>query len=233
LTRRSPSPPQQQHSTNTDTSHPKIFHGTDAVPQNHKVALQRILDVHHALESASETSSERRPSTSTSASSSSSCTPLFSSFISLPNAEVRAFNYLLRLWDPNSTLPDPLFDAAVQPQKAAFEDTCVKHFFGRVALWDASQAVQQEGMRRSFFLWRRRRSSRVRAGVSVVEGGLEAEKGRDGEGEGEGDGALKEVTTREGLAQLLWTLVNDDRVGLGAGGLKGECEGALRVRYGV
>jgi hypothetical protein len=43
---------------------------------------------------------------------------------------------------------------------------------------------------------------------------------------------LKEVTTREGLAQLLWTLLHDREAGL-AEGLKVECKEALRLKYGI
>jgi hypothetical protein len=43
---------------------------------------------------------------------------------------------------------------------------------------------------------------------------------------------LKEVTTREGLAQLLWTLVHDPEKPLGYM-LEREFDEALRLKYGM
>lgn len=114
------------------------------------------------------------------------------------NAEVRAFRYFQRMWDPsNAEWADDEFDAAVAPQKAAFEEQALKHFFSRIALWDASQEVQ-ESMSRSIF--QRRRRSRAKSDLSSVMATME-----------ESEDALKQVTTREGLAQLLWTLLQDPK----------------------
>ncbi|KAG9186028.1 hypothetical protein G6011_02584 [Alternaria panax] len=219
---------------------PRIFQGTDAVPQNRKVALQRVIDTHQALErkhsDAAQTptsTSSDRPTSSSSSMSSDLFTSLDFADMSFPDAEVRAFQYLLRRWDPNTySTPDPDFEAAIMtgPRKQKFEETAIKHFFSRVALWDASaQEKQEAGMTRSVFFFRnrqRRRRSRAKSDVGRMLGGpQEAEEKED-----EGLSALKEVTTREGLAQLLWTLVHTDGEMVG---LREECTAALKEMYRV
>jgi hypothetical protein len=49
---------------------------------------------------------------------------------------------------------------------------------------------------------------------------------------GHGGDELKEVVTREGLAQLLWTLMHDRREPL-APKLFGECTEAVKRMYGI
>jgi hypothetical protein len=120
------------------------------------------------------------------------------------------------MWDSSET-PDLDFDLAVQPQKSQFEETAIKHFFRRIALWDASEEELQEEKRRSFF---RRRRSRPKSELGMV-----------GKGKGEEvEDRLKEATTREGLAQLLWTLLHDPDAPLDKG-LKNECTQALKKKY--
>ncbi|CAG5186503.1 uncharacterized protein ALTATR162_LOCUS11601 [Alternaria atra] len=238
-------------STTADTpsfinGQPRIFQGTDAVPQNRKVTLQRVIDTHHALElkhgnsaqTPTSTSSDYRPTSSSSSMSSDPFTIDFSD-MSFPDAEVRAFRYLLRKWDPSTCTPDPAFDLAVTTQqrdsKEKFEESAIKHFFSRVALWDASaEEKQASGMTRSIFFFRNRRSrrrrSRAKSDVGRMLGVAEEEDGS--KKEDEGLEALKEVTTREGLAQLLWTLVHSDE-SEGMVRLREECMGALREMYQV
>ncbi|CAN9439769.1 unnamed protein product [Alternaria alternata] len=151
--------------------------------------------------------------------------------MSFPDAEVRAFRYLQRRWDANTyCTPDPEFATAIAGRKEKFEETAIKHFFSRVALWDASAEEKQEaGMTRSVFFFRnrRRRRSRAKSDVSRMLGIPERD---DKDKEDEALEALKEVTTREGLAQLLWTLVHTDEE---LAGLREECMGALKEMYRV
>jgi hypothetical protein len=226
---RSPSPPPDfQTPVNL-----LVFQGTDAVSTNQKVALQRVIHVHHALDlqhqrytSSISSSSSERP---TSSSSSTSSDPFIIDLpdITFPEAEVRAFKYFLRLWDPTNTPSDPDFEAAIQSQKRQFEGTAIKHFFRRIAAWEESQEVR-ESMSGSFF---RRRRSRARSVAGKL--GMMKQGSVDGlDGEGEMNDALKEVTTKEGLAQLLWTLMHDPEKPLG-GKLREECDEALREMYGM
>jgi hypothetical protein len=193
-----------------------------------------VLDVHQALElqqqqrtptSSTSTSNSDRPTSSSSSSTSSDPFTLDFTDIPFPDAEVRAFKYFLRLWDPVNTAPDPDFDAAIQPQKRQFEKTAIKHFFRRISLWEESQEVG-ESMTRSFF---RRRRSRARSVTGKL--GMMKKEG-DTDGAGEASDGLKEVTTREGLAQLLWTLVHDSGNPLGDE-LEKEFSDALKVKYGM
>jgi hypothetical protein len=156
--------------------------------------------------------------------------------MSFPDAEVRTFRYLLRRWDSATySTPDPDFESAITSRKQHFEKTAIKHFFSRVALWDASAEEKQEaGMTRSVFFFRNRKSrtrSRARSDASRMLG-VGGTEGRDKEKEKEDEGleALKEVTTREGLAQLLWTLVHTDEELVG---LRDECTAALKEMYRV
>jgi hypothetical protein len=244
------SPPRRHHSmlfhrhhrnSNQSTGSPSppsdyvsIFQGTDAVTQNQKVALSRVLDTHQALElqnqqqtsvaATSSTSSSDRPTSSSSSTSSDRFTLDFTD-IPLADAEVRAFRYFLRLWDPANAAPDPDFEVAIAAQKRHFEETAIKHFFSRVSAWEESQEAR-EIMSRSFF---RRRRSRARS----VAGKLGMMKPESVDGvDGDVSDGLKEVTTREGLAQLLWALVHDPEKPLGAK-LKEEFDEALRLKYGM
>jgi hypothetical protein len=205
--------------------YPRVFQGTDAVPQNQRVALCRVIDTHQALELKYEQEQVPTPTSTTSgrptSSSSSiiSTDPLALDFNSIPlsDAEIRAFRYLLRLWDPRSYPADPDFDAAIAPMKAQFEEKAMKHFINRVALWHVS-SDSSEGMSRSIFAFRRRRS-RAKSVTQML-----------GESGDEDKDVLKEVTTREGLAQLLWTLLHDPKV-LNETGLRERCMDALREMY--
>jgi hypothetical protein len=226
---RSPSPPLQ-----SPVNIP-IFQGTDAVAQNQKVALSRVLDVHLALEMQQKTSGATKSSTSTSSSdrptSSSSSTSSDRFTLDFPDilfadAEVRAFRYFLRLWDPANVAPDPDFEVVVAPQKRHFEETAIKHFFRRISAWEESQEAR-ESMSRSFF---RRRRSRAKS-VAGKLGMMKPESGVDGV-DGDVSDGLKEVTTREGLAQLLWALVHAPDKPLGEK-LKEEVDEALRLKYGM
>jgi hypothetical protein len=213
-----------------------IFQGTDAVTQNQKVALRRVLDAHQALElqnqqqtsgattSSTGTISSDRPTSSSSSISSDRFTLDFTN-IPFADAEVRAFRYFLHLWDPANVAPDPDFEVAIAPQKRHFEETAIKHFFRRVSAWEECQEAR-ESMSRSFF---RRRRSRAKS----VAGKLGMMKPDSGDGvDGDVSDGLKEVTTREGLAQLLWTLVHDPKKPLGEK-LKEEFDEALRLKYGM
>jgi len=183
-----------------------VFEGTDAVPTNRKVALQRVLEAYQALEAKSNqattptsTSSEQRPTSSSSSISHDAFSHDLSS-LPIPNAEVRAFRYFQRMWDPsNAEWHDPEFDHVVGAWKAAFEETALKHFFSRVAMWDASLEAR-ESMSRSIF--HRGRRSRTKSDLSTMSAAAAA---------GDAEDPLKQATTREGLAQLLWTLLQDPK----------------------
>ncbi|KAF2853953.1 hypothetical protein T440DRAFT_294644 [Plenodomus tracheiphilus IPT5] len=203
-----------------------LFEGTDTITQNRRVALQRVLEVHDALElkhqnetptSPTSTSSER-PSSSSSISSD----PFTIDFseIPFPDAEVRSFRYFIHLWDP-SVPADPDFDEAIAPTRSQFEEMALKHFFRRIALWNASEE-SKENMSRS--VWRRRERSKNQLGKSwTTEKEQTDHSARD---------ELKEVTTQEGLAQLLWTLLHDPNQRL-APELMAECTDALKRMYGM
>jgi hypothetical protein len=145
------------------------------------------------------------------------------STIPFPDAEVRAFRYFLRMWD-RSFPPDRAFDEAIAPTRSQFEEAAMKHFFRRIALWNASEETV-EASKRSLF--RRRPRNRSIGGelskLWMVEQRRPEHETRD---------ELKEVTTREGLAQLLWTLLHDREAGL-AEGFKAECREALRTMYAI
>ncbi|EMD66666.1 hypothetical protein GGP41_008077 [Bipolaris sorokiniana] len=205
--------------------YPRVFQGTDAVPQNQRVALHRIIDTHQALDLKYEQEQVSTPTSTTSGRPTSSSSSILSNdpfaldLNSLPvqDAEIRAFRYLLRLWDPKSYPADPEFDSAIAPRKAQFEEKAIKHFINRVALWDVSGDASQ-GMTRSIFAFRRRRSRAKSVSQTLNEG---ADEGPD---------ALKEATTREGLAQLIWTLLHDPKV-LNESALGERCMEALKEMY--
>lgn len=198
-----------------------IFEGTDAVAQNRKVALQRVIEVHDALELKhhNETPLAERPGSSSSTSSSDPFAIDFSE-LPFPDAEIRSFKYFMRLWEPR-TAPDPEFDEAIAPTRLAFEEAAVKHFIRRIALWNESAEVKEK-MSRS--VWRRRERSKSQLSKMWV-----SEKGREGHLFKD---QLKEMTTQEGLAQLLWKLLHDPKAPL-APGLLDECTTAVKRMYGM
>lgn len=218
-----------EHSVN---EYPRVFQGTDAVPQNQRVALQRVIDTHHALElkyeqeqlpTPTSTSSERPTSSSSSILSADPFTLDFTN-LAVADAEIRAFRYLLRLWDPRWYPADAEFDAAIAPVKAQFEERALKHFINRVALWHSSSSSEtsEDSMSRSLFAFRRRTRSRAKS-VSQMLGEDLAATGEERDG-------LKDVTTREGLAQLVWTLLHDPKV-MNGSGLGERCIEALKEMY--
>ncbi|CBY02212.1 hypothetical protein IAQ61_006798 [Plenodomus lingam] len=232
LFHRSPSRPASEHSSEERLGqYPEVFQGTDAVTQNRRVALQRIIEVHDALElkqhfqaatsptSACSSSSHRQRSGSSSSTSSDACIIDFSD-LPFPDAEVRAFRYFVRRWDP-SMPADPEFDQAIASAHHQFEEMAIKHFIRRVVFWNASEEAKED-MSRS--VWRRRGRSK-----SQLSSMWNNERGRT---EFSARDQLKEVTTQEGLAQLLWTLLHNRNISLNPG-LKAECTDALKRMYGM
>jgi hypothetical protein len=202
------------HRHHSNTSNPNsrsdLFQGTDTVLQNRKTAVQRIVEVHDALELTHQADTSPR-NDSASIISSDDFTAL-----DLPHSEVRAFRYFLRKWDA-STPPDFEFDAAVSSSALDFDEAAIRHFFRRVSLWHESEAALEL-------------RDKKRARDSLL-GKLWAKDKSVQEQEGGGD-ELKEVVTREGLAQLLWTLMHDWREPL-APRLFGECNDAVKRKYGI
>ncbi|KAH7349135.1 hypothetical protein BKA66DRAFT_476952 [Pyrenochaeta sp. MPI-SDFR-AT-0127] len=129
------------------------------------------------------------------------------------------------MWDPSAT-PDPDFDHAIEPSKLEFEEAAIKHFFRRIALWHESEDMQKAA--KGKLSWTARRKGRRRAKSEIGKMWM-VEKGRQ---EHSSHDELKEVTTREGLAQLLWTLLHDPTAPL-APELFAECKEALRKKYGI
>jgi hypothetical protein len=205
------------------SSNPAIFQGTDTVVQNRKVAVQRIVEVHDALELTHHAGTALR-NDSASVISSDSLSHDFTA-LDLPHGEVRAFRYFLRKWDA-STPADTEFDAAVSSSSSAlaFDEAAIRHFFRRIALWNESDDVLAAA--RSEMETRDKR--RARDGVL---GRLWSKEKSARERDCGGD-ELKEVVTREGLAQLLWTLMHDWREPL-APRLLGECNEAVKRKYGI
>ncbi|KAL6710592.1 hypothetical protein ACN47E_008640 [Coniothyrium glycines] len=204
-----------------------LFQGTDAVAQNRRVALQRVVEVHNALEAQhhAETSgngSTSRPVSPASSTSSETFALEFSN-TAIPDGEVRAFRYLLRKWDP-SMAPDAEFDEAIHASKLHFEEAAVKHFFRRIALWHESDEVVEAAKLSLRSRWRRK--DKLDSRLTKMWAGE-----KDGVGE-HGMDRLKEVTTREGLAQLLWTLLHDPKSPL-APELKEEFTRVLKRYYGM
>ncbi|KAH9861594.1 hypothetical protein J1614_011345 [Plenodomus biglobosus] len=205
---------------------PGIFQGTDAVTQNRRVALQRVIEVHDALELKHQNELPITPTSTSSerpGSSSSVCSDTFTidfADLPFPDAEVRCFRYFVRRWDP-SVPTDAEFDQAIAPSRHQFEEMAIKHFFRRVVFWNASEEVK-ENMSRS--MWRRRERPTSQLGTMwMTERGRTEYSARD---------ELKEVTTQEGLAQLLWTLLYGFDKSL-VPGLRAECTDALKRMYGM
>lgn len=140
-------------------------------------------------------------------------------------AEVRAFRYFLRKWDP-SAAPDPDFDQVVQPSKLRFEEEAVKHFIRRIAFWHESDEVLQAAKDKRTKDGRRDKKGQEDSALGKM---WMVEKGRQEHGLRDG---LKEVSTREGLAQLLWTLLHDPKEPL-TPELFRECTEAVKMKYGI
>jgi hypothetical protein len=207
------------HIAETD-GHPKltahtIFEGTDAIPHNRKVALQKVVEVHKALDlkqrEESNVLTDREPAASPK---NSFATDLDLSDV--PDGEVRAFKYFLRKWDPKE-IGDPQFDLAITQSRPQFEEAAIKHFFRRIALWDGSEEMvetsEQEKRKRC-----KQDNDSTLSNLWLLERGSQEHILRD---------RLKEVTTREGLAQLLWTLIHDKTAPV-APGMAEECTEALK-----
>lgn len=207
--------------TSPELGKPYVFEGTDTVTQNRTVALQRIVEVHDAFElkHQAESATAERPKSSSSMSSD----HFNVEFHSMPfsDTEVRAFRYFVRKWDRSAT-PDPEFDAIISTSRLQFEEAAIKHFFRRIALWNESEEIQKATKSR----WGRNSKSEKESELGKM---WAAEKGRQEHALVDG---LKEVTTREGLAQLLWTLMHDPNAPL-APELLAECTEAVKWRYGI
>jgi hypothetical protein len=212
---------------NSRSESPKLalFEGTDAVPQNHRVAVQRIVEIHQALELKHQTETASEAQRNDAERISSDQPSLEFDAIDLPHGEVRAFKYFLRKWD-NNEHPDAEFDHAVQSFEIDFDEAAIKHFFRRIALWHESEEVLQAAKRE---MERRMKKERRRDRDSMLGKLWMKERGSQ---EHCSNDELKEVTTREGLAQLLWTLMHDPTAPL-APKFVAECTGAVKRKYGI
>jgi hypothetical protein len=194
---------------------PAIFEGTDAIPHNRKVALQKVVEVHKALDLKQREESHVVEDREAAASPTDTC-PTVIDLASLPNGEVRAFKYFLRKWDPRET-QDPEFDLAITRFRSQSEEAAIKHFFHRIVLWDSGEemvaSTKQDKKKRS-----KRDNDRTLSKLWLQERESHEHMLRD---------RLKEATTREGLAQLLWTLIHDKTEPV-APGLAEECMEALK-----
>jgi hypothetical protein len=209
----------------SESPKPALFEGTDAVPQNRKVAVQRIVEVHDALELKHQAELTTDTQRIDSARISSDNLSMDFDAIDLPHGEVRAFRYFLRKWDHNAS-PDPEFDQAVQSSKLDFDEAAIKHFFRRTALWYESEEVLHTARKE---MERELKKDRKRQRDSIL-GKLWMEE-RSNREHATGD-ELKEITTREGLAQLLWTLMHDPTAPL-APQFVAECTEAVKKKYGI
>lgn len=204
------------------SSEPRIFEGTDTIAKNRKLALQRVVEAHDALE-LSHTEEAGGIQGSGARTLSNDRFSLDFNVIDLPSGEIRAFRYFLRRWN-SSESPDPEFDNTVESFQPFFEAAAIKHFFRRIALWHESEelllAAKQEMTREP---------KEDKAGKKELSRLWLQERERKGHGTRD---ALKEVTTREGLAQLLWTLMHDATMPA-APELFNECQVALKKKYGM
>lgn len=206
----------------TDLAGPGVFEGTDAIAQNRKVAVQRVVEMHDALEAGSTRGSE------SSAGSTTSADPFGVVYdtIHLPDAEVRAFRHFLRKWDHNET-PDPEFDHVVRTCSIEFEALTIRHFFRRIALWHESEEILQAAKKEMAKREKREKTRNKDSALGKIwmrerenhEVGIET--------------PLKEVTTREGLAQLLWTLMNDRRAPLAPVLFREGVKAVKEIKYGM
>lgn len=212
-------------SRRSESPKPALFEGTDAVPQNRKTAVQRVVEIHDALELRDQAEASAEAQRNDSARASSDNSSLDFDAVDLPHSEVRAFRYFLRKWDHNER-PDPEFDQAVQASESDFEEAAIKHFFRRIVLWNASEEVLQETRKD---MEGRLRRDKKRSRDSVL--GKLWMKERSSQEHNSHD-ELKETTTREGLAQLLWTLMHDRASPL-APQFVADCTDAVRRKYGI
>jgi hypothetical protein len=204
---------------------PALFEGTDAVPQNRRVAVQRIVEVHDALEQKHQAEAISDAQRNDAAQISSDNLNQDLSAIDMPHGEVRAFKYFLRKWNQSET-PDPEFDDAVRLSGLDFDEAAIKHFFRRIALWHESEEILQATKKD---MESRLKKDKKRQRESVL--GKLWTKERSSQEHIIYD-ELKEVTTREGLAQLLWTLMHDQTASL-APRFVAECTEALKKKYGI
>lgn len=202
---------------------PNVFDGTDAVSAHKKVAVSRVVEAYDALRA------ENLSNSPTAEQSTPEDPFAFESLVvSLPNGEVRTFKYFLRKWDHNQD-PDPEFEDAVSSWRSRFEEAALKHFFRRIALWNESEEImlaakQQKAMDL--------KNGRRRDRATSISKMWSKERGRAAEHEGSVRDELKHVTTREGLAQLLWTLLNDQTDPL-CPELFEVCKEAVKAKYSI
>lgn len=199
-----------------------MFDGTDAVTAHKKVAVSRVVEAYDALRA------ENRSSSPTAEQSTPEDPFAFESLVvSLPNGEIRTFRYFLRKWDHNKD-QDPEFEEAVSSWRSQFEEAALKHFFRRIALWNESEEIMQAAKRqKSMDLKNGRRRDRA----SSLGKMWSRERGRPSDQENLRD-ELKQVTTREGLAQLLWTLLNDQTAPM-CPELFEMCKEAVKAKYSI
>jgi hypothetical protein len=207
-----------------ESNKPSIFQGTDTIAKNRKLALQRVVEAHNALElmhiqesqvvqgSRNRTLSNER-------------FDFDFDVLDLPSGEIRAFRYFLRRWN-SSENPDSEFDNAIESHRPHFEAAAIKHFFRRIALWDESEELLLAAKKEMTKKLKRGKKEEKESELSRL---WLQERERQGHGMRD---ELKEVTTREGLAQLLWTLMHDATMPL-APDLFNECLAALKQKYGM
>ncbi|KAF9696326.1 hypothetical protein EKO04_005471 [Ascochyta lentis] len=202
---------------------PNVFDGTDAVTAHKKVAVSRVVEAYDALRA------ENRSDSPTAEQSTPEDPFAFEALVvSLPNGEVRTFKYFLRKWDSNQH-PDPEFEEAVSSWRPQFEETATKHFFRRIALWNESEEImlaakQQKAMDL--------KNGRRRDRATSISKMWSRERGRASNNNGSVRDELKQVATREGLAQLLWTLLNDQTQHL-CPELFEMCKEAVKAKYSI
>lgn len=202
---------------------PGVFDGTDAVTANKKVAVSRIVEAYDALRG------ENRSNSPTTEQSTPEDPFAFESLVvSVPNGEVRTFKYILRKWDSNQH-PDPEFEEAISSWRPRFEEAATTHFFRRIALWNESEEImlaakQQKAMDA--------KNGRRRDRATSLSKMWSKERGRPSDKDVSMRDELKQVTTREGLAQLLWTLLNDQTAPL-CPELFEVCKEAVKAKYSI
>ncbi|KAF1931700.1 uncharacterized protein M421DRAFT_417466 [Didymella exigua CBS 183.55] len=204
------------------TAPPSVFDGTDAVTAHKKVAVSRVVEAYDALRAENHSNSPTAEQS----------TPedpfAFESLvISLPNGEVRTFKYFLRKWGCNQ-YPDPEFEEAVSSWRTQFEEAALKHFFRRITLWNESEDIMLAAKRQKAMDLK---NGRRRDRASSLGKMWSRERGRSSDQENLRD-ELKQVTTREGLAQLLWTLLNDQTDPL-CPELFEVCKEAVKAKYSI
>ncbi|KAF1361855.1 hypothetical protein EJ07DRAFT_109944 [Lizonia empirigonia] len=202
---------------------PNVFDGTNAVTAHKKVAVSRVVEAYDALRA------ENRSSSPTAEQSTPEDPFAFESLVvSIPNGEVRTFQYFLRKWDPNQH-PDPEFEETVSSWRPQFEEAATKHFFRRIALWNESEEImlaakQQKAMDV--------KNGRRRDRATSIGKMWSKERGRASDNESTVRDDLKQVASREGLAQLLWSLLNDKNQPL-CPELFEVCKEAVKAKYSI